>query len=751
MTPRTGEALVEGKCPTAFDYLGMHPLGTAGEGVVVRVFLTWAEEVHLLEGDTATYMTPMPIAGLFEIAFPDRAEFFEYRLRVKSHDGTTVELHDPYRFLPVLDEAALAPLAAGTERRAYRFLGARLTEHQGVDGACFAVWAPQAHNVNLMGEFNRWDARCHPMRPRGTTGVWELFVPQVGNGTHYKFDIRPTGTPRTLEKTDPYGRAMELRPQTASLVFDAPHAWGDGEWMKNRKARQNDQAPIAIYEVHLGSWRRKPDANPREGYQGWLNYRELAETLLPYVKERGFTHIELMPIAEHPLDKSWGYQTAGYFAPTSRFGTPDDFRHFVDTAHQLEIGVLVDWTPAHFPRDAHGLARFDGSPLYEHHDPRRGAHPDWGTLIFDYGRPEVAAFLISSAIYWIEELHVDGFRVDAVASMLYLDYSRGEGEWVPNEYGGREHLEAIDFLRALTDAVHEECDGALVIAEESTSWPKVSHATEEGGLGFDFKWNMGWMHDTLEVFGIDPLFRKGAYEKLTFPMWYASSERFLLPLSHDEVVHMKGSLFERMPGNEEARLANLRLLFFYMWAHPGKKLLFMGGEWGQPEEWNFDAQLNWPAADSPGHAGVRHLLDRLNQLYRTKPSLHQLDVQPDGFEWLDCHDTGRTTIAFIRWGKDFQHPVVVVANFTPMVWTGYQLPVPHAGRYQLLVNSASSAFGAPEGNELPAAFDAQPGEVHGRKHYVELDLPPYAGVMLEWRKDGESGSRGVGESVSGKQ
>ncbi len=731
-------ALTEGRCSVPFDFLGVHPDETDASRHVVRVFLPWAAAVTLVRHGEDHSMPRVHDPGLFEASFvADHA--FAYTLRVTDGNGQVFALEDPYRFLPVLDETALAPFKDGTERRAHRLLGARVLEHQGVTGTCFSVWAPHAFNVNLMGEFNRWDSRCHPMRPRGSTGVWELFVPGTGRGTHYKFDVRPRETSGRVAKTDPFARAMELRPRTASVVWDGAerYEWGDGEWMGTRAARHAPDAPLAIYEVHVGSWRKHAGHDAKKGTPGWYGYRELADTLLPYAKELGFTHVELLPVAEHPLDLSWGYQTVGYFAPTSRHGTPDDFRYFVDRAHQLGIGVLLDWTPAHFPRDAHGLARFDGVPLFEHPDPRRGAHPDWGTLIFDYGRPEVASFLVSSALYWFEEFHIDGLRVDAVASMLYLDYSRAAGEWVANRYGGRENLEAIAFLKTLNDAVREEYPDVMMIAEESTAWSKVSFPTADGGLGFHFKWNMGWMHDTLEVLRGDPLFRKNLYSKLTFSIWYAESEFFLLPLSHDEVVHMKGSLYGRMPGSPAQKLANLRLLLTYMWMHPGKKLLFMGGEFGQPSEWNFEKELEWGLLASPGHKGVQALVARLNQLYAAEPALHNLEREARGFEWLECHDAARTTIAFIRWAPEWTDPVVVAANFTPMVWEGYRLPVPFSGTYEVLLNSASQLHGADPAHDLPETLDAVEGELHGRKHYLEFDFPPLAAIALKVRSGAE--------------
>jgi 1,4-alpha-glucan branching enzyme len=530
-----------------------------------------------------------------------------------------------------------------------------------------------------------------------------------------------------VEKADPFGFAMELRPDSASIVVPPPEfEWTDQDWVARRAETQASDRPLSIYEVHLGSWRRKNDSSG----PGWLSYRELADQLLPYVKDMGFTHLELMPVTEHPLDESWGYQTMGYFTPTSRFGSPDDFRHFVDRAHALELGVILDWVPAHFPRDAHGLGMFDGTHLFEHEDPRRGAHPDWGTLVFNYGHAPIRSFLISSALYWLESLHVDGLRVDAVASMLYLDYSREEGEWLPNAYGGNQNLEAIDFLRRLNDAVHREVPGGLVMAEESTAWPGVSHPTDEGGLGFDVKWNMGWMHDTLAVFETDPAFRKWSYNRLAFSLHYAFSEHFLLPFSHDEVVHEKRSLLSKMPGPNEEKFATLRLLIAYQFAHPGKKLLFMGAEFGQWSEWDVGGQLDWALADVEEHAGIQRWVRTVNELYRERPALHENDRRAEGFEWLDCHDWERTTLSFLRWSRDSKDCLVVVANWMPVEWKEFRLGVPFGGAYRLVASSAEPAYGgnAHGAGEMWHATDLP---LHGQDHSLEIDLPGLSLLFLE--------------------
>jgi 1,4-alpha-glucan branching enzyme len=662
--------------------------------------------------------------GLFERAFPRTKEPFRYSLLVEDPEGREWQIEDAYRFTPTLDERRIQAFLAGAERRAHEVLGASPARHEGVDGTRFAVWAPHAEAVNLIGDMNHWDGRCHPMRSRGATGVWELFVPAVSSGARYKYEI-VTASGRS-ERADPCGRAAELRPATASEVWDPLlYRWEDAEWMAERRHWQPDERPMSVYEVHLGSWRRPPAGDARI----WYGYRELAEQLLPYVKDLGFTHVELLPVVEHPLDQSWGYQPLGFFAPTSRFGSPDDLRHFVDRAHQLGLGVILDWVPGHFPTDGHGLARFDGTPLYEHPDPRQAHHPDWGTLTFDFGKPAVRSFLISSAIHWLEDYHLDGLRVDAVASMLYLDYSRPEGSWTPNEHGGRENLHALDFLKRLNDAVHEEAPGAIMIAEESTAWPGISRGTDRGGIGFDQKWNMGWMHDTLDVMGSDPIHRSYKYDRLTFSILYAFSERFVLPLSHDEVVHGKGSLLGKMPGSNEQKLANLRLLYAYMWTHPGKKLLFMGGELAQWSEWNVDAELDWALERDEPHAGVRQLVKDLNGLYRSEPTLHENDHRPEGFEWLDCNDPLSTVVSYLRWSAGWRDVLVVVANFTPVHRWDFRLAVPWPGRYRVILNTDAPVYGG-SGVVVPPMIESRPGRLHGRDQSLELPLPGLSVLVL---------------------
>ncbi|MFQ5888447.1 MAG: 1,4-alpha-glucan branching protein GlgB [Gemmatimonadota bacterium] len=727
--PGAVAAIVAGRHSTPFEVLGIHPLRTAEEpGRVVRVWLPGTHAVRLLDGERAIEMERVHPEGFFELTLPEERRFLAYGLEATDSEGRSRTLDDPYWFGPVLDEDRLDRLKRGGERRVHEFLGARPMTHEGAAGTLFSVWAPFAQSVCLLGSFNRWEARAHPMRPRGSTGVWELFIPAVGPGALYKYEIRTKHGDFRMEKADPCGFAMELRPATASVVWDlGRYEWSDAEWMRRRARRQAADAPLAIYEVHLGSWRRAslPTDDP-----GWLGYREIAERLLPYVRELGYTHVELLPVTEYPLDASWGYQTVGYFAPTSRFGSPDDFRFFIDEAHRLGLGVILDWVPAHFPRDGHGLGFFDGTHLYEHEDPRKGVHPDWGTLIYNYGRPEVAAFLISSALFWIEEYHIDGLRVDAVASMLYLDYSRAEGEWLPNVHGGRENLEAIAFLRELNEAVHEEAPGVLTIAEESTAWPNVTGPTAAGGLGFDLKWNMGWMHDTLELFRADPLFRRAMHHRLTFSILYAFSERFLLPLSHDEVVHLKGSLLAKMSGDHERKLSHLRLLFGYMYGHPGKKLLFMGGEFGQAGEWNFEGELQWSLLDRPGHRGLHRLVRELNRLYVAEPSLHELDHAGEGFEWIEAHDADRSVLAFLRWAEGWRDFVLVVCNFTPVAWDRYRVGVPYAGTYEAILNTDDSRYGGSgEYPFLEAEAEEMPSQ--GRALSLECTLPPLSVLFLK--------------------
>ncbi len=633
--------------------------------------------------------------------------------------GTSQSYVDPYSFPPTIGADDLGRFASGTHVESWRILGAQLLSIDGIAGTRFAVWAPNAERVSVVGPFCDWDGRRFPMRVLGSSGIWELFMPGIGPGELYKFEIRARDKPAVLLKSDPYARASEFRPGTASIVCDSHHRWGDEGWMQARAQRNWLHAPMSIYEVHAASWRRHPDGR-------MYSWRELADSLLPYVREHGFTHIELLPITEHPLDDSWGYQTTGYFSPTSRHGSPEDLRYFIDACHQAGIGVLLDWVPGHFPRDAHGLASFDGGALYEYDDPRKAEHRDWGTLIFNYERNEVRSFLLSSACYWLEEFHFDGLRVDAVASMLFLDFGR-QGDFVPNRYGGRQNLEAIDFLRQLNATTHARSPGTVVMAEESTDWPMVSRPTDAGGLGFSMKWNMGWMHDTLNYFKQDPLYRQHHHNQLTFGMMYAYSENFVLPLSHDEVVHLKRSLLGRMPGNRWQQLANLRLLYSYMWTLPGKKLLFMGGEFGHPWEWDFRTELPWWLTSHAEHGGLQKLIGDLNRLYVDDPALHRYEFEPRGFSWLDCNDAQQSVLSFARWSDD-RH-LIVALNFTPVPRPGYRVGVPQGGRYREVFNSDSGYYGGSNaGNGIPIA--AEPTPWAGQPYSLPVTLPPLAAVIL---------------------
>jgi 1,4-alpha-glucan branching enzyme len=630
---------------------------------------------------------------------------------------------DPHRIVSDYDAYLFGE---GHWVRAWEKMGARPMTRDDVSGYSFVVWAPGARGVSVVGEFNQWDGRVNPLRNLGASGLWELFVPGVAEGALYKFEVHPQAGP-PLVKSDPFALATEVPPRTASITSDlGRHHWQDTDWMARRRERGTTlDLPMSIYEVHPGSWRR----NPEQGLRS-LTWRELAVEMVPYVTTLGFTHIELMPIMEHPFDGSWGYQVTGYFAPTSRFGTPDDFRYFVDVCHLNGIGVLLDWVPGHFPKDAHGLARFDGSSLYEHEDPRQGEHQDWGTLIFNYGRHEVRNFLLTNALYWLESFHIDGLRVDAVASMIYLDYSRKEGEWVPNRYGGRENLEAIDFLRELNTLTHELHPGTAIIAEESTAFPAVSRPTWVGGLGFTYKWNMGWMHDILTYLGKDPVFRRWEHQHLTFSMLYAWNENFILPFSHDEVVHGKGSMMDKFPGDAWQKAATLRALYGFMYAHPGKKLLFMGSEFGQWGEWRQAGSLDWHLSSDPRHGGLQKFVEDLNHLYRREPALYEVDFEPTGFEWIDCNDHESSVISLVRRGRDTNDWVAAILNWTPIVRYDYRIGVPEPGYYKEILNSDASYYGGSNvGNQGGVMSEDIPA--HGHPHSLKLTLPPLAALFLK--------------------
>ena len=648
-------------------------------------------------------------AGSFELSVPRIKKIPAYKLRIHGGDEV-ITIRDPYSFQPTLGELDLHLFAEGRHEQIYNKLGAHLTKIGTVKGVAFAVWAPHASGVSVVGDFNNWDGRVHQMRRLASSGVWELFIPDLKDGVLYKFEIhRQRNLP--FLKADPYAQFTEVPPDTSSIVFNSTYKFRDAKWMKARENREHFRRPLSIYEVHFGSWRR----NMEEGNRPFT-YREMAKPLADYVAEMGFTHVEFLPLKEHPYGPSWGYQVSYYYAPSARYGTPDDFRYLIDYLHQHGIGVIMDWVPAHFPKDAFALARFDGSALYEHLDPRKGQHPDWGTYIFNYGRNEVRNFLIANALYWFREFHLDGLRVDAVASMLYLDYSRKEGEWEPNVFGGRENLEAISLLKELNEVTHRECPGTMMIAEESTAWPAVSHPVYLGGLGFDFKWNMGWMHDTLKYFQMDPFFRAGNHNALTFGLVYAWSENFILPFSHDEVVHMKGSLLNKMPGTQEQKFATLRALYAYMWAHPGKKLLFMGGEFGQWREWTETESLDWHLLDDALHSGVQKLIRDLNRIYLDEESLWQADGEAAGFEWIDVDNAAENIIAFIRRSPVTGAELICVSNLSAAPRTGYRLGLPHEGDYKVLVNTDDA-------NTI-TELASEPVPSHGREHSLLLDLPP---------------------------
>jgi 1,4-alpha-glucan branching enzyme len=724
-----------------FQVLGLHKIRLDGKPcVAVRAFLPEVKAAWVVpqpqaesrksgrqkETKTTYPMKKISREGFFEAVCEDRKEPFHYLLKTVSRQGVTSEFYDPYSFLPVLTDFDLHLIREGSHYREFDKLGAHIMEINGANGVHFAVWAPNAKRVSVIGDFNSWDNRRHQMRSLGSSGVWELFIPGLGEGELYKFEISSKLQPGPAVKADPYAFFSEIRPKSASIVYDLDkYRWDDGPWMEARRKKNCFDSPVCIYEVHLGSWMRVPEEGNR-----FLTYHELADKLIPYVKTMGFTHIELLPVTEHPFDGSWGYQTIGYFSPTSRHGKPDDFMRFVDRCHQNNIGVILDWVPAHFPTDGHGLGLFDGSCLYEHEDPRKGYHPDWGTKIFNFSRNEVRNFLISNALFWLEKYHIDGLRVDAVASMLYLDYSRNEGEWVPNIHGSKENLEAIDFLKKFNEIVHQYHPGILTIAEESTSWPGVSRPVYLGGLGFSLKWNMGWMNDSLEYFSKDPVHRKYHHGNLTFSLLYAFSENFVLVLSHDEVVHEKCSMLNKMPGDTWQKFANLRLFFGYLYCHPGKKLLFMGGEFGQWNEWSHDRSLDWHLLNYAPHRKLQKFVMDLNHLYQSEPALHEIDFEQSGFEWIDFRDTEQGVISFIRKGRKASEFLVVICNFTPVVRHGYRIGVPAHCLYREVLNSDCRLYwGSNQGNTGEIKADELPWQ--GKPCSVELTIPPLAIIVLK--------------------
>jgi len=708
-----------------FQVLGAHVLEVGGgPAVAIRAFLPTASEVVVLAGKDSYPMSRIHDDGLFEVVCTDRDEIFAYQLQATDYQGHAWTTRDPYSFWPVLTDLDLHLLGQGDDHKSYEKLGAHVREIGGVVGTLFAVWAPNAQRVSVIGSFNAWDGRRHQMRVRGGTGIWELFLPDVGPGDLYKYELR-TREGAIIEKSDPHAYAAEYRPRTASVVYDIDsYAWDDSTWIEQRALGNRLEEPISIYEVHLGSWKRVPEEGDR-----FLTYRELAHDLVAYVKEMGYTHIELLPIAEHPLDASWGYQVIGYFAPTSRFGSPDDFMYFVDYCHQNGIGVLLDWVPAHFPRDLHGLIRFDGTALYEYEDPRKGEHKDWGTLIFNLARNEVRNFLLASGLFWLDKYHLDGLRVDAVASMLYLDYSREAGEWEPNVYGGNENLEAIAFLRRFNELCHQYHPGILTIAEESTAFAGVSRPTYLGGLGFSLKWNMGWMNDSLRYISKEPIHRKHHHNSLTFGLIYAFTENFVQVISHDEVVHGKGSMISKMPGDEWQQFANLRLYYGFMWTHPGKKLLFMGQDFGQRSEWSEAASLDWHVSEGGFHSGLRRYVGDLNRLYRVSPALYERDFDSEGFEWIDLNDWSESVITYLRRAADPDDYLVVACNFTPVPRMGYRVGVPEEAFYREVLNSDATPYGG-SGMGNQGGFQSEAIPWHGRPCSLNLTLPPLAIVAF---------------------
>ena len=719
--PAEVAALVAGEHREPHRVLGVHP--TEG-GAVVRVWRPDASRVEVLVGDHPPVEAERTHdAGLFEVPLVSPPKAADYRLRVTYGERSFTQ-YDAYAFWPTFGDIDLHLAGEGRHEELWRRMGAQPADVDGVAGTSFAVWAPNARSIRVVGDFNSWDGRLHPLRMLGSSGIWEIFLPEVGPGAYYKYEI-VTAQGDLVTRADPYAFATEEPPGTASRVFSSRHVWGDNAWLESRGQRDWVHEPMSFYELHLGSWRHRPDGGP-------LGYRDLAHELADYCQRLGFTHVELLPPAEHPFGGSWGYQVTGYFAPTARYGDPDDFRYFVDHLHQQGIGIIVDWVPAHFPKDEWALARFDGTALYEHVDPRRGEHPDWGTLVFNFGRNEVRNFLIANALYWLEELHIDGLRVDAVASMLYLDYSREEGEWVPNVHGGRENLEAVSFLKELNTVVYGRNPGVVTVAEESTAWPGVSRPAYLGGLGFGFKWNMGWMHDTLSYFTHDPVHRRWHHNELTFSFMYAWSENYMLPLSHDEVVHGKRSLLDKMAGDRWQKFANLRALFGWMWAHPGKQLLFMGGEIGQWREWSEMRELDWHLLGEHDHAGLQRLVADLNAVYRARPELWAQDDDPTAFEWIDANNADENMLSFVRRGHDDAR-LVCVANLSPVPRHGVRIGMPGAGVYDEILNTDASIYGGSDVGNL-GSVTAEEVPWHGLPASAALSIPPLGTVWLVPRR-----------------
>lgn len=708
------DALVQGIHNNPHHILGMHE---CIDDLYINAYLPGAKVVNAIEVSTRKKYTLVSerVPGFFSVVIKDKKPF-EYKLNVRFDNGDEVTYFDPYVFEPVIDPIDISLFNEGKHYSIYEKMGAHPMTVDGVEGVLFAVWAPNADRVSVVGNFNNWDGRRHPMRKLDYSGIYELFIPGKLVGEIYKYEIKAKSG-QVFMKSDPYAFSSEVRPANASRIVDISYKWKDTAWMEKRETKDTDAQPMAIYEMHLGSWKRPTDG--REFY----NYRDIASLLADYLLMMNYNYVELMPIMEHPYDPSWGYQVTGYYAPTSRYGSPADFMYFVDYLHSKGIGVILDWVPAHFPKDEHGLGRFDGTALYEHEDPKRGEHPHWGTYIYNYGRNEVRNFLVANALYWAEKYHIDGIRIDAVASMLYLDYGRGDGEWLPNIYGGNENLEAIDFIKELNSKMHELHKGVIMIAEESTAWPMMTHPVEAGGLGFDYKWNMGWMNDFLNYMKLDPLYRKYHHNDLTFSMVYAYSEKFILVLSHDEVVHEKGSMIAKMPGGYEDKFSNLRVAYGYMMTHPGKKLLFMGQEIAQFAEFNENAEVDWSLFEFDAHVFMQGYVKELNELYKTEPALYELDSSPEGFSWINCNSANTSLLSYIRKGKKESDTLLIICNFTPMEHKVYKLATPSGGRWQEIFSSDNSRYGG-EGRNNKTVKQAKKAECDGQEHYISVTVPP---------------------------
>ena len=708
------DALVQGIHNNPHQILGMHE---CIDDLYINAYLPGAKVVNAIEVSTRKKYTLVSerVPGFFSVVIKDKKPF-EYKLNVRFDNGDEVTYFDPYVFEPVIDPIDISLFNEGKHYSIYEKMGAHPMTVDGVEGVLFAVWAPNADRVSVVGNFNNWDGRRHPMRKLDYSGIYELFIPGKLVGEIYKYEIKAKSG-QVFMKSDPYAFSSEVRPANASRIVDISYKWKDAAWMEKRENKNTDEQPMAIYEMHLGSWKRPTDG--REFY----NYRDIASLLADYLLMMNYNYVELMPIMEHPYDPSWGYQVTGYYAPTSRYGSPADFMYFVDYLHSKGIGVILDWVPAHFPKDEHGLGRFDGTALYEHENPRRGEHPHWGTYIYNYGRNEVRNFLVANALYWAEKYHIDGIRIDAVASMLYLDYGRGDGEWLPNIYGGNENLEAIDFIKELNSKMHELHKGVIMIAEESTAWPMMTHPVEAGGLGFDYKWNMGWMNDFLNYMKLDPLYRKYHHNDLTFSMVYAYSEKFILVLSHDEVVHEKGSMIAKMPGGYEDKFSNLRVAYGYMMTHPGKKLLFMGQEIAQFTEFNENAEVDWSLFEFDAHVFMQGYVKELNELYKTEPALYELDSSPEGFTWINCNSANTSLLSYVRKGKKESDTLLIICNFTPMEHKAYKLATPSGGRWQEIFSSDNNRYGG-EGRNNKTVKQAKKAECDGQEHYISVTVPP---------------------------